>query len=74
MTALAGVRESLGFTTRDVQCTYESLLGFDLPLIVHWKGDHYVVVYGISKRRIWVADPGVAPTDGLRAKDFSTYR
>ena len=57
--SLARVGESLGFTTRGVQCTYESLLGFDLPFIVHWEGYHYVVVYGISKRRVWVADPGV---------------
>jgi ATP-binding cassette subfamily B protein len=26
---------------------------------VHWEGYHYVVVYGISKRQVWVADPAV---------------
>ncbi|MGZ4787958.1 MAG: peptidase domain-containing ABC transporter [Terriglobales bacterium] len=57
--SLARAGESLGFTTRGVQCTYESLLGFDLPLIVHWEGYHYVVVYGISKRQVWIADPAV---------------
>ena len=57
--SLARAGESLGFTTRGVQCTYEALLGFDLPFIVHWEGYHYVVVYGISKRQVWVADPGV---------------
>lgn len=56
--SLAQVGESLGFTTRGVQCTYEALLGFDLPFIVHWEGYHYVVVYGISKQHVWVADPG----------------
>jgi ATP-binding cassette subfamily B protein len=57
--SLARAGESLGFITRGVQCTFESLLGFELPFIVHWEGYHYVVVYGISKRQVWVADPAV---------------
>jgi subfamily B ATP-binding cassette protein HlyB/CyaB len=57
--SLSKVGESLGFTTRGVQCTYEALLGFDLPFIAHWEGYHYIVVYGISKHHVWVADPGV---------------
>ena len=55
--SLARVGESLGFTTRGLKCTYESLLGFELPFIAHWEGYHYIVVYGISKRHVWVADP-----------------
>ncbi|GAB3539810.1 hypothetical protein GCM10027343_07880 [Noviherbaspirillum agri] len=57
--SLARAGESLGFTTRGVQCTYEALLGFELPFIVHWEGYHYVVVYGVSKRQVWVADPAI---------------
>lgn len=57
--SLAKVGESLGFNTRGVQCTYQSMLGFDLPFIAHWEGYHYIVVYGISKHGVWVADPGV---------------
>ncbi|MGV3652622.1 MAG: peptidase domain-containing ABC transporter [Noviherbaspirillum sp.] len=57
--SLARVGESLGFSTRGVQCTYDSLLGFQLPFIVHWEGYHYVVVYGVSKRQVWVADPAL---------------
>lgn len=56
--SLARVGESLGFTTRGVQCTYDSLLGFELPLIAHWEGYHYIIVYGVSKSHVWVADPG----------------
>jgi ABC-type bacteriocin/lantibiotic exporters, contain an N-terminal double-glycine peptidase domain len=47
--SLARAGESLGFTARGVQCTFDSLRGFDLPFIVHWEGYHYVVVYGLSK-------------------------
>jgi ATP-binding cassette subfamily B protein len=57
--SLARAGDALGFTTRGVQCTFEALLGFDLPFIVHWEGYHYVVVYGVSKRKVWVADPAI---------------
>lgn len=56
--SLARVGESLGFATRGVKCTYEALLGFELPFIAHWEGYHYIIVYGISKHHVWVADPG----------------
>lgn len=55
--SLARTGESLGFTTRGVQCSLDTLRGFELPLIAHWMGYHYIVVYGISKRHVWVADP-----------------
>ena len=57
--SLARTGESLGFTTRGVKCTFDNLRGFDLPLIVHWEGYHYVVVYGVSDRHVWVADPAI---------------
>ena len=57
--SLAQVGESLGFTTHGVQCTYQTLLGFELPFIAHWEGYHYIVVYGVSKNQVWVADPGL---------------
>lgn len=59
MESLARVGESLGFTTRGMRCTYDALLGFDLPFIAHWEGYHFVVVYGVSKGNVWVADPAV---------------
>jgi ATP-binding cassette, subfamily B, bacterial HlyB/CyaB len=57
--SLARAGESLGFTTRGVQCTYEAILGFDLPFIAHWEGYHYIIVYGVSKKQVWIADPAV---------------
>ncbi len=56
--SLARVGESLGFRTRGIQTTFASLIDVDLPFIAHWEGYHYVVVYGVSKRHVWVADPG----------------
>ncbi|WP_118183475.1 ABC transporter transmembrane domain-containing protein [Paraburkholderia phosphatilytica] len=57
--SLARAGESLGFTARGVQCTFDSLRGFELPFIVHWEGYHYVIVYGVSKRHVWLADPAL---------------
>ncbi|SDG15690.1 peptidase domain-containing ABC transporter [Paraburkholderia phenazinium] len=57
--SLARAGESLGFTTRGVQCIYESLRGFELPFIVHWEGYHYIIVYGTSKEWVWIADPAL---------------
>jgi ATP-binding cassette subfamily B protein len=57
--SLARTGESVGFTTRGVQCTFEMLRGFELPFIVHWEGYHYVVVYGLSSSQVWLADPAV---------------
>ncbi len=58
MESLARVGESLGFSTRGVQCTYQALLGFELPFIAHWEGYHYIIIYGVSKSHVWIADPG----------------
>jgi subfamily B ATP-binding cassette protein HlyB/CyaB len=57
--SLARAGESLGFGARGVHCTFDALLGFELPFIVHWEGYHYIVVYGVSPRQVWVADPAV---------------
>ncbi len=55
--SLAKAGEALGFTTRGMRCGFESLLAFEMPFIAHWEGYHYIVVYGISKKNVWVADP-----------------
>ena len=57
--SLARTGESVGFTTRGVQCSFDTMRGFDLPFIVHWEGYHYIVVYGISSTQVWVADPAI---------------
>ena len=55
--SLSRVADSLGMTARPARCTYRTLMESRLPFIAHWKGNHYVVVYGISKAHVRVADP-----------------
>jgi len=51
--------EELGFKTFPVRLTTELFVKeAQLPCLVHWKGDHYVVVYKIRKNKIYIADPG----------------
>lgn len=57
MDSLARAGESIGFTTKGVRSTFGTLSSFQLPFIAHWQGYHYVVVYGISKKYVWIADP-----------------
>lgn len=54
--------EKIGFRSIGVRIGWEKLANdAPLPCIVHWKQNHFVVVYNISgknnKEKIWVADP-----------------
>ena len=62
MAALAEAAETLGFVTRGVRTGYEALMRTALPVILHWEGNHFVVLYEINKKDVKIADPGV----GLR--------
>jgi ATP-binding cassette subfamily C protein len=67
-TTLLGLRrgvESLGFRARSAAASPEILDRLDqvpLPAIIHWRGSHWVVLYGKRRDRYVVADPAV----GLR--------
>ena len=67
-TTLLGLRrgaEQLGFNAQAVQASDALLDHLDqapLPLILHWQGIHWVVLYGQRRRKYVVADPAV----GLR--------
>jgi subfamily B ATP-binding cassette protein HlyB/CyaB len=59
LSSLAKVGESLGFSVRGTKCSFDVLYGFDLPFIAHWEGFHYIIVYGVSKKHVWIADPAL---------------
>ncbi|KYC37718.1 ABC transporter ATP-binding protein [Scytonema hofmannii PCC 7110] len=64
-TTLLGLKqgaENLGFNARTakaspeiINCIHEA----PLPAIIHWKGHHWVVLYGKKGNKCVVADPGV---------------
>ena len=55
---LATAAESVGFQVRPVRASFSRLVE-QTPWIAHWEGDHYVVVYEISRDRVLVADPAL---------------
>jgi ABC-type bacteriocin/lantibiotic exporter with double-glycine peptidase domain len=63
-TTLLGLRrgaEALGFNARPVKATdalIDNLKSAPLPAIVHWQGNHWVVLYGKRGRRFIIGDPG----------------
>ncbi len=59
MAALAEAAETLGFVTRGVRTGYEALMRTELPAILHWEGNHFVVLYQMNKKEVKIADPGV---------------
>ena len=64
-TTLLGLRrgaENLGFNAQQVKATPELLDHIEqapLPIIIHWKGYHWVVLYGKKGKKYVIADPGV---------------
>ncbi|WP_100904467.1 peptidase domain-containing ABC transporter [Nostoc flagelliforme] len=54
--------EALGFNARQVKASLQLLDSLDkisLPAIIHWKGYHWVVLYGQKGKKYTLADPGV---------------
>ena len=56
---LATAAESIGLATRPVKASLDRLAKQKLPAIVHWEGNHYIVVYEINPKQVIVADPAI---------------
>jgi ATP-binding cassette subfamily B protein len=49
----------LGLAARAVKATRDNLDQMPLPAIVHWEGNHWIVLYGVDPRGVRVSDPAV---------------
>ncbi|MBF2085435.1 MAG: ATP-binding cassette domain-containing protein [Thermoleptolyngbya sp. C42_A2020_037] len=54
---LAKGAERIGLQARPVRASLGRLLNQSSPWIAHWEGNHYIVVYHASRKRIIIADP-----------------
>ncbi len=55
---ISDAAERIGFQTLAAKTTYEKLCtDLPLPCIAHWKQEHFVVVYKVTEKYAWVADP-----------------
>lgn len=67
---LSKAAESFGYHTLGAAMSYEVFKEHLIaPCIVHWEDNHFIVVYKIKGRKIFVADPAV----GLLEYDKPTF-
>jgi ATP-binding cassette subfamily B protein len=58
MLGIADAAESVGLKSLGVKLSWDKLISeAPLPLIAHWKQNHFIVVYRIAKNKVYVADP-----------------
>lgn len=75
---ISNAAEQIGFNTLGVKTSMEDLKDIPLPCILHWKNNHFVVLYKVSNTksgiRNWnflVADPA---TEALMTIDGETFK
>jgi ATP-binding cassette subfamily B protein len=73
--------EAIGFNTLPVKLAFDGddeeeayLTEVPLPCIVHWKQNHFVVVYKISRQYIWIANPAGGKTKLTHAAFLKNWR
>lgn len=56
---LSHAAESIGLRTLSLKCSIEDLQHkIPLPVIVHWDNSHFIIVYKVTPKHIYVSDPG----------------
>lgn len=57
---ISDAAEYIGLQSLAVKTTFDRLIrDVPLPCIAHWNEDHFVVIYRVSKKYVWIADPAV---------------
>jgi len=54
---LAQIAEGMGLTTRGVQAPLDALGKLQLPAVLHWDMNHFVVLVAVKGRRLTLHDP-----------------
>jgi len=66
--------ESIGFRTLGVTLSFEQLsMEAPLPLIIHWNQNHFIVVYKITRNKIYTADPAFGLINYSKAEFMSNW-
>ena len=74
MMGISEAAESIGFRTMGVSLTPEKLFSTaPLPLVVHWKQNHFVIVYKVTKDTVYVADPAFGLVKYTRAEFLKNW-
>lgn len=51
--------EKFGFRSSGVKVTLYQLKEAELPCILHWRQNHFVVLYKVKKEKYYIADPAI---------------
>lgn len=49
--------ESISLRTKCIKIDFATLQTIPLPCIVHWNNDHFIVLYKITKKQVFISDP-----------------
>jgi ABC-type bacteriocin/lantibiotic exporters, contain an N-terminal double-glycine peptidase domain len=55
--AISRAATELGLAARPLKISYRNLPLMPLPAIVHWEGNHWIVLYDVDEQFARVADP-----------------
>ena len=73
---LSEAAHSVGYHTRALRLSPDRLDHLRQPAILFWRGYHYVVLYGLTEKHAYLADPAIGKVRVSRAtlaRDFSGY-
>lgn len=57
MLGISEAAEKLGFRTYGVRLNLDQLNEIELPCILHWNQNHFVVLYKIKNKKYYISDP-----------------
>ncbi|MEO5814935.1 MAG: peptidase domain-containing ABC transporter [Gemmatimonadaceae bacterium] len=66
--ALCLAASELGLAARSVKASPRNFDQMPLPAIIHWEGNHWVVLYDVSETHAWLVDPAFGHTKVTRAE------
>lgn len=69
---LVAVADALGFSARPLRCELDELKKLQIPAILHWSLDHYVVLRRIGRQNAFIADPALGERK-LRLDEVSRH-
>jgi ABC-type bacteriocin/lantibiotic exporter with double-glycine peptidase domain len=70
---LGEVAEQFGFHTEAYEMTFDNFKDVSLPAIIHWEGNHFMVVYKVSPTHVWIANPAYGKDKMTREEFVSNW-
>ena len=67
---ISDAAEKIGFRSLGAKISLKDLIKTELPCILHWRQNHYVVLYKIHKGRYYISDPAKGLLE-LSENDFA---